>query len=287
MRRLARFLIPILLAGALWVLISSCAKPFSYLPTTSNLLTVEQDTLVGARSDSLRVASYNIYLSQDIDQAIADLQRNERLAGADIIVLQEMDGADTERIARALKMNSIYWPSFKWRREKTFGNAVLSRWPISAEYAVALPHANPIMRFKRLGVGADIMVGQQQVRVVAVHLSTMALSLEKRLEQAVTLIDSLATVEGPVILAGDFNTVTKTDRLEMNRLMRKSGFRQVSLPRGRTAHNFLDFTGLELVLDHFYYRGLVAVEGGIDINAEASDHFPIWATFTWPDSFPK
>ena len=283
-RRILKLLIPLLLAGGLWGLIGSCAKPFSYLPSNSNLLTVEQDQQFVAPGDSLRVVSYNIYLSEDIDQAIADLQRNERLAAADIIVLQEMDGADTERIARTLKMNSIYWPSFKWRREKTFGNAVLSRWPISEEYVVALPHANPIMGFKRLGVGADIRVGQHQVRVVAVHLSTMAVSLENRLEQAVTLIDSLAVVEGPVILAGDFNTVTRTDRTEMTRLMRKSGFRQVRLPQGRTAHNFLDFTGMELILDHFYYRDLVAVDGGIDRKAEASDHYPIWATFTWPDS---
>jgi endonuclease/exonuclease/phosphatase (EEP) superfamily protein YafD len=280
----ARHIFVLLLAAALAAACGGCAKPFTYLPSRNYLRTVDNGAAPTVRNDSLRVVSYNIYLSNDIDQAIVDLQGNERLAGADILLLQEMDAADTERIALALGMNSVYWPSFKWLRNKTFGNAILSPWPITEQLVVALPHANPLIGFKRLGVAADIRVGRRTVRAVNVHLSTVITPLNRRLEQATTMLDSLADVSGPVVFAGDFNTVTRSDRLAMNRLMRKAGLRQVLLPPGPTASSLLDFTGLTLILDHFYYRGLVAGEGGIDRTAAASDHYPIWATFAWPDA---
>jgi endonuclease/exonuclease/phosphatase (EEP) superfamily protein YafD len=276
-------IIPILPAIVLLGLLGGCAKPFSYLPSDNYLRTVDQEVPRSDPGDSLRVASYNIYLSKDIDQAIVDLKQNERLAGADILLLQEMDGDDTQRIAEALGMNSVYWPSFRWLRNKTFGNAVLSPWPISDQYVVALPHANPIIGFKRLGVAADILIGQRMVRAVNVHLATFSTSLENRLEQASTMLDSLAATEGPVIFAGDFNTLTRSERNKMRRFMRKAGYDQVRMPPGPTASSWLDFMGLKLILDHIYFRGLVAVEGGIDRTADASDHFPIWATFTWSD----
>jgi endonuclease/exonuclease/phosphatase (EEP) superfamily protein YafD len=275
--------INLLSAIALLGLLGGCAKPFSYLPSDNYLRTVNKAASRSVPGDSLRVVSYNIYLSQDIDQAIVDLQQNERLAGADILLLQEMDAADTERIAQALSMNSVYWPSFRWLRNKTFGNAVLSPWPISDQYVVALPHANPIIGFKRLGVAADLLIGHRMVRAVNVHLATFTTSQEKRLEQASTMLDSLAAVEGPVIFAGDFNTLTRSERNKMRRFMRKAGYDQVAMPPGPTASSWLDFMGLELILDHIFYRGLVPVEGGIDRTAEASDHFPIWATFAWSD----
>lgn len=278
-----RGIINTLLAIVLVGICGGCAKPFSYLPSRNYLRTADHGSAPTAHSDSLRVVSYNIYLSSDIDQAIVDLQRNERLAGADIILLQEMDAVDTERIAGALGMNSVYWPSFKWLRNKTFGNAILSRWPITGQFVVALPYANPIIGFKRLGVAADIRVGRRTVRAVNVHLSTVVTPLSRRLEQATTMLDSLAAVDGPVVFAGDFNTVTRSDRVETTRLMRRAGFRQVPMPPGPTASSVLDFTGLTLVLDHFYYRGLIAGESDIDRTAAASDHYPIWATFAWPD----
>ena len=180
-------------------------------------------------------------------------------------------------------MDYVYWPSFLiWRTERLFGNAVLSRWPIADQMAVDLPHKNPIIGIRRVAVAADIIIGEQRLRVVNVHLSTTAVSQEKRLEQAATVIDSLATTTGPIIIGGDFNTATKSSRVLMARLMRKAGYRQLRLPPGPTASSVVAITGLDLILDGFFYRDLTAGTSGIDRQAETSDHYPVWGVFGWP-----
>ena len=283
----ARLIAPMLIAVLVSVLLprlSGCASPAPYTLIADNL---HLANYAPARSsiatpDSLRVAAYNIYLAQDIDLAIADLQANPNLAGADILLLQEMDTLAVDRIARALGMNYVYWPSFVQPRSgRLFGNAVLASWPIVDRVAVPLPHPNPIIGLRRLGVAADVQVGDRRVRAVSVHLSTMAVPLDRRLEQAQTLVDSLGTATGPIIFAGDFNTVGRVGRNEVSRLMRRAGYRAVPLPPGPTAQSRISFLGLRLVLDHIYERGFSAARSGVDRTARASDHYPIWAVLTW------
>ena len=50
-------------------------------------------------SHSLRVVTYNVQWGKYVDRAINVLKTRAPLAGADIIVLQEMDAAGTQRIA--------------------------------------------------------------------------------------------------------------------------------------------------------------------------------------------
>ena len=40
-------------------------------------------------------------------------------------------------------------------------------------------------------------------------------------------------------------------------------------------------TGLDLILDGFFYRDLTAGTSGIDRQAETSDHYPVWGVFGW------
>ena len=274
---------------ALSLLLGGCLDVVNYPATGENLSRGDHGLAPAAMPavapDSLLVASYNIYLGQDIDQALADLRANPRLAGADVLLLQEVDPDGAERLARALRMNHVYWPSF-WisRTGRLFGNAVLSRWPIIDRMAVQLPHANPLIGIRRVAVAADIQVGDRRLRVVDVHLSTVTVPTAHRLQQATVALDSLAGVAGPVVFGGDFNTVSRSDRLQMRRLLRKAGFRPVHLPPGATAHSrVLAFTGFRLRLDHLYGRGLTPGDGGIDRRARASDHYPVWGTFAWPE----
>jgi endonuclease/exonuclease/phosphatase family metal-dependent hydrolase len=280
--------VALLLASALvWV---GCIEVTNYPPTPENLHTGQHraNTEVTA-PDSLIVASYNIYLSEDIDLAIADLRGNPQLAGADILLLQEMDPDGADRIARALQMDFVYWPSFKFASTgRLFGNAILSRWPITGQQAVALPHGNPLIGIRRVVVAADVQIANHDLRVVNMHLSTVSVALADRLEQATVALDSLTTQDGPTVVAGDFNTVFKSDRIQMSRLLRKAGFRQMPLPLGPTASSsVLDFTGFDLTLDHVFYRGLIRSSAGVDRTAETSDHYPIWAVFAWPPDSPR
>lgn len=238
----------------------------------------------GAVPDSIVVVSYNIEYADDIDGAIADLGGDPQLAAADILLLQEMDADGTERLARTLGCNYVYWPAFVHRHHgRVFGTAVLSRWPIVGQDAVVLPHANPVDGHRRLAAAADIVIDNRVLRAVSVHLSTVVVDLEKRLQQIDVIIDSLQTVAGPVIIGGDFNSATDYEGTLFRRSMRKAGYREARLPAGRTASGGpLDWVGYDFVLDYIFSRDLQALETGIVRSTTASDHYPVWAVFRWP-----
>ena len=63
-----------------------------------------RDNNTGGRSapDTLRLVSFNIEFSLQVDSAIAVLGSDPALRGADVILLQEMNREAAERIAAAL-----------------------------------------------------------------------------------------------------------------------------------------------------------------------------------------
>ena len=84
-----------------------------------------------ADADTLRIVSFNIEFALRVDSAIALLERDSALRGADVVLLQEMDDAGTRRIAERLGLSYRYYQAtfhLKYRRD--VGNAILSRWPI-------------------------------------------------------------------------------------------------------------------------------------------------------------
>ena len=129
-----------LLAGA--CLTSGCA------PTT-NLLSANQPAFLGSyappstsSSAALRVVTFNIKESQEIDRAIEVLQ-SDSLRGADVVMLQEMNESGVDRIARSLRLNYAYYPAvIHHRTGDYYGPAILSRWPIERSWKVQLPYGS-------------------------------------------------------------------------------------------------------------------------------------------------
>ncbi len=234
--------------------------------------------------DSFTVVSYNIQYGEDIDLALADLREVPGLADADVILLQEMDLAGVEQMAQALGRNYAYQAaSVHPHHGHLFGNAVLSRWPIVGQQLVVLPHPHPVTGHHRIAVVADLDVAGLPVRAVSLHVATVILELDERLEQAVAALDSLADVPGPVIVGGDFNTLTDYGRNLTLRLFRKAGFRRAGRPTVPTVRKKLWlWPSQRLVLDHMFTRGLEIGSAGVASEATASDHYPLWARFGFP-----
>ena len=93
----------------------------------------------------VKVVSWNINFSERIDEAIETLAGVEALQDADILLLQEMDASGVEQVAQNLGYDYIYYPaSIHVRHGRDFGNAILSRWPISHPSKVILPNTFPM-----------------------------------------------------------------------------------------------------------------------------------------------
>jgi len=92
---------------------SACAPAVNYLDPSGPLYNTPREAAAPAATagQPLRVVSFNIAYAIEIDRAIQVLRETEALRDPDILALQEMDAPGTERIANALGMNAVHFPS--------------------------------------------------------------------------------------------------------------------------------------------------------------------------------
>jgi endonuclease/exonuclease/phosphatase family metal-dependent hydrolase len=216
----------------------------------------------------IRVVSFNIKLADRIEPAI-DVLRTPELAGADVISLQEMDESGTDRIARALGLNYVYYPgSIHPTRHRYFGPAILTRWPILNSRKILLPYEAPMRHQRRTATAATIQVGGQCLRVYAVHLETqMRATDHDREAQVDAILSDAGHTRCAVVVAGDFNSK------RIGTYFERKGF---SWPTRDVGHTISWFSW-----DHIFVRGLVLADstsvGKVAQVYGASDHRPVWA----------
>jgi endonuclease/exonuclease/phosphatase family metal-dependent hydrolase len=221
-----------------------------------------------ATPDTLRVVTFNIEHARRIERAIEVLSQAPSLRDPDLLLLQEMDAGGTERIARALRLESAYIPaSVHTRFGRDFGNAVLSRWPIADVRKLLLPHESRGLRQRRTATVATVQVGSRRVRVYSVHLeTTFRLGQKARGAQARAVLADAERSPDPVVIAGDLNS------RELGALFEARGYAWLTRDVEDTIGWF--------AFDHVFARGL-APAGTRSAAAEdergASDHKPVWA----------
>ncbi|MFO7653306.1 MAG: endonuclease/exonuclease/phosphatase family protein, partial [Candidatus Krumholzibacteriia bacterium] len=222
-------LLPLLFATLL--ALPGCVVDRTFMPAIEHLHRVDGPHEPSpVRPDSLLVVTYNIQFGRHPIQAAEDL-RQAGLGDVDILLVQEMNVAAVDTLAAALGMHARYQPTgLGRRRDRGFGNAVLSRWPITGTRMIVLPRRVPIFGWRRVALACDLDIAGQPLRVVCLHLETVLLDQRSRLEQALTaleLVDDDWT--GPVIVGGDFNFATPAGLTAAKRLYRGiAGLRPVN-----------------------------------------------------------
>lgn len=222
-------------------------------------------------SGAVRVVTFNIKLSREIERAIRVLE-DPVLRGADVITLQEMDDLGVEAIAQALRLNYAYFPATLHPADKKlFGPAILSRWPIQRIWKLVLPHEASARHQRRTATAAVLRIREQPVRVYAVHLETQTrMSRAWHRDQAAAIVSDAASAAEPVIIAGDFNSQ------RIGRFFTRNGYRWPTERVGPTTWFFS--------WDHIFVKGFAP--SGLDKAGMvrqvrgASDHRPVWATLS-------
>jgi len=221
-------------------------------------------------SGTLTIVSYNTHFAENIDQVIMELQE---IPNIDILLVQEVDEIATERIARALKSNYVYFPaSIHSYHDKNFGNAILAKWPLREPIKILLPHMNPLNRQIRTATRIIVAIDPYEILTYSVHSETAWLNYKKRLEQIDFLISTIDSDARNVIVGGDFNTFSSKSIDDVNDRFGKIGLESATNPVGVTTIGHL----LNFSLDHIYTRGLNILDAGKLSQASASDHLPIW-----------
>lgn len=222
--------------------------------------------------DSLRVVTFNVRYSEQTDLAIQLLQTSPMLRGADVLMLQEMNEDAVAETAAALGMNYVYYPALLHPvPKKNFGNAILSRWPIIDDEKLILPSRSMSRGAQRVAVAATLLVGDERVRVFAVHLSTILEVWFTGQTYQIQAVLAAARDYDRVIVAGDMNS-----RDNVGSLFTGEGYFWPSRNTGPTTHGFF-------AVDHVFSRGFtVGGSAAVQDNLGASDHLPVWASLAFP-----
>jgi endonuclease/exonuclease/phosphatase family metal-dependent hydrolase len=223
------------------------------------------------------VATYNIHKCVGLDGR-HDPDRTARVLrelDADIVGLQEVDaryhdeeGDDqAEYLAGATGMTAVSGPALV-HHHGTYGNAVLTRWPVKDVRRVEI---GVVGREPRAVLDTDIDVGGFEVRVIVTHFGLRTAERRVQTEMLVRMLGPRR--DGCTILLGDFN-----EWVPIGHTLRRL---HAELGRSRGVRSFPSRLPV-LALDRIWVRparALVALQAHRSrIASAASDHLPVVGT---------
>ena len=240
--------------------------------------------------DTFSLLSWNIEKGADADW-IADLAQ---IAAAEHVLLIQEAALDPETQALPLPRDFTSRQYFAaGYRQGNIHTGVLTASPWVASHHCALtawepwlgtPKATSVTRYDLDRGQATGDSGRREawgtkpnpLMVVNLHAVNFAVGLEAYIEQFVAIGEVIMTHEGPLILAGDFNTWSEDRQEWLAGFMARHQLEAVTFsPDHRT-------TVFSRPIDHIYTRGLAVIDASI-VTVDSSDHNPLLMTVRWLD----
>lgn len=217
----------------------------------------------------------------------------------DVLALQEVDKQTTRagghhvarELAEAMNLSWIHAPAGiprgqppvarQWwlnfeeqiglRDSGDTGVALLSRLPLEELTRIDLPWHECPWR-PRLAMAATVELGNKKLRIINAHVDPHA-AISGQLEQLEVLTEEAEKHDGPTLVVGDFNTLSRQKCAEAKTFMEARGF-QTPIPTGTPTWRG---AGIRLHADWIFYRGVKITNWGVARPLNVSDHWPVWA----------
>jgi endonuclease/exonuclease/phosphatase family metal-dependent hydrolase len=175
-------------------------------------------TLIETR---LRVMTWNLWWRfGPWELRLPAIVETVRRLAPDVVGLQEVWRADDDssslRIARALGFEEVYTSRVDFDGVE-FGNAVVSRWPITGHEVVPLTAPDTKQEFRTI-LRADIDGPRGPIQLFTTHLNWRFDESAVRQDQVRELVEFVAGSPArtfPPILCGDFNAEPDSDEIHM------------------------------------------------------------------------
>lgn len=224
----------------------------------------------------LELLTYNIHHGVGIDGRL-NLDRIARVidkSDAEIIGLNEVDMGrrrsgfknQTAYLAEKLNMNYAYGPG-KNGFPGSYGNAVLTKYPIISTENIALPHSNRDTKESRSLLKTEIEISEN--RSIYILLTHLSLDRNEREEQFRWINNYIKNLKTPCILMGDFNA----GLLELKNYLDEDKRSLRPLLSGvKTYPASNPISGIDL---YFSDNRIQSIEG-YTIKTNASDHLPVY-----------
>jgi endonuclease/exonuclease/phosphatase family metal-dependent hydrolase len=268
---------------------------------------------VGSRlisSGLLRKIGYNVPIdrpaavARNIRTAAEVLSNNSLLPPPDILALQEADKATVRagghhvaaKLAEELGFPYVHvgaglprgikpkqrewWLNFEEQigvdEESDTGVALLSSVSLHELTRIDLPWHDCAWR-PRLAMAATIELAGSRVRLFNVHIDPHG-PLNNQHQQTEAVLAEAEKHNGPTVILGDFNTLSKQKAVEIRKLMESHDF-STPFPT-----NIATWRGaaLRFHADWIFVRGVRINRWGVAKPLNVSDHWPIWAEISLP-----
>ena len=277
-KKLARIFLTILL----YTNVTGCSSPLHFinysLSNTPRYSSTVNPPYKNDYKEKIKVVSYNIKHSAKIKEAINLLRNNKDLSDADILLLQEMIPSAVEKIATDLNYNYIFYPAVLHPiLHANFGNAVLSKWPITFDENIIFPPIKEKTRH-RVAVAAKLKINGQDILVYSLHMGIF-MKPSQRSQQVQGILDAVDKNIKYCIIAGDFNTIKKKDQDKIIETFSQAGFEHATSSIDWTYKHWY-LMNYKSVLDHIFVRGPKILRSGKVDDRTPSDHLPIWMEFS-------
>ena len=218
-------------------------------------------------ASTILIGTFNIHGCKGIDGR-RDPDRVARdLTRLDFVGLNEVRGSgtgnQTEVLGRRLAMAWLFAPAeSQWYGYKLFGNAILTRLPVTRWQRIPLPRKHDYS-FRNVLL-ADVRHQGRTIRVLVAHVNQR--DPRERRMQLDCVLGMFLALDEPAVLVGDLNT--RRDDPAMKTALATPG---VVNPVGQ----MLSPEESEMI-DWILVRGLRGIDAGIR-DSGASDHPLIWA----------
>jgi endonuclease/exonuclease/phosphatase family metal-dependent hydrolase len=124
----------------------------------------------------------------------------------------------------------------------------------------------------RLAAAVTTKLGPQRLRLLNVHVDPHG-PLDNQHSQLGVVLEHAERHDGPVVILGDFNTLSKAKAVEIRRLMESRGY-STPFPTGTPTWRG---AGLRFHADWIFVRDVAVTRWGVARPLSVSDHWPIWA----------
>ena len=264
-------------------------------------------------SGLMRKVGYNFPVNraeaiiQNIRTAAHTFSHNELLPPPDILALQEADKATgragkqhiAARLADEMGLAYVHvgaglprgikpkqrewWLNFEEQvaidDQGDMGVALLSRVPVSGVERIDLPWHDCAWR-PRLAMAATFELAASQVRLFNVHIDPHG-PLDNQHQQTEAVLALAQKHAGPVVILGDFNTLSRQKATEIRRLLESHGF---TTPFPTKVPTWRGAGLIRFHADWIFVKQVRVNRWGVVRPLNVSDHWPIWAEISLPNA---
>lgn len=229
----------------------------------------KRDSAHELNSNKITLLNWNIYKGEEKNWAKDFRQLSD---GQDLVIIQE--ARLSQEVKETLKKQSIHWTlntGFVVNDEAT---GVLTGSRVKAVSSCGLRTIEPFLRLPKtvLVNEYDLSGTDAKLLVANIHSINFTLGTEVYGEQIKSLTAAITRHQGPVIVAGDFNSWSEDRKQIIENMVTELSLEAVTYK----SKNRVTIFGNEI--DHVFYRGMESVTSEAQ-QVTSSDHNPIKVTF--------